>query len=150
MKNLYLLIVLLSAFSFMLAGCLNFGKDEETTSPTKAHVSRCQSEMYLNPSMKIIPLGFKIEDSGMDAAIWFKFKTDTSDLHKIFVGKVVDTSKFKNDFTFIHEMDELKWWDAKDKKLVGGQVRLPNVRFMNVGIEKNGEGYIVYIMWHEV
>ena len=150
MRRAYLLIALLPIFSLMLTGCLNFGKDEETTSPTKDQVSRCRSEMYLNPSMKITPLGFKLGGSGIDDAIWFKFKTDISDLHEIFDGSVVDASRFKDGFTFTHEMDKLKWWDVKGKKLLGGQVELPNVRFMNVGVEKNNEGYVVYIMWHEV
>ncbi len=47
-------------------------------------------------------------------------------------------------------MTELKWWDVKGKKLLGGQVELPNTRFMNVGVEKNDDGYLVYIMWHEM
>jgi len=148
MRKSYLLIVLLLILS--LAGCLDFGKDEETTSPTKAQVARCRSEMYLNPSMKITPLGFKLEGSGIDDAIWFKFKTNIVDVQEIFDGKVVDTSKFEDYFTFTHEMNELKWWDVKGKKLLGGQVELPNVRFMNVGVEKTNDGYVVYIMWHEV
>jgi len=52
--------------------------------------------------------------------------------------------------TFIYEMKDLKWWDVKDKNLLGGKVELPKLRFMNVGIEKSNEGYLVYIMWHEV
>ena len=88
--------------------------------------------------------------SGIDDSIWFKFKTDTVDLREIFAGKVVDISEFKSDFTFGHGMTELKWWDVKGKSLLGGQVSLPNVRFMNVGIEKIHDGYVVYIMWHEV
>jgi len=150
MRKSYLLIALLQLFSFMFMGCLDFGEDEETTSPDQTQVNRCRSEMYLNPSMKITPLGFKLEGSGIDDAIWFKFKTDVSDVQKIFDIKVVDTSKFKTGFTFIHEMKELKWWDVKNKELLGGQVELPNVRLMNVGIEKNDEGCLVYIMWHEV
>jgi len=47
-------------------------------------------------------------------------------------------------------MKDLKWWDVKDKNLLGGKVELPKLRFMNVGIEKSNEGYLVYIMWHEV
>ena len=148
MRKSYLLIVLLLILS--LAGCLDFGKDEETTSPTKAQVARCRSEMYLNPSMKITPLGFKLEGSGIDDAIWFKFKTNIVEVQEIFDDKVVDTSKFEDNFTFTHEMNELKWWDVKGKKLLGGQVELPNVRFMNVGVEKTNEGFVVYIMWHEV
>ena len=43
-----------------------------------------------------------------------------------------------------------KWWDVKGKNLLGGQVELPNVRFMNVGVEQTENGYMIYVMWHEV
>lgn len=132
------------------SGCLEFGNDEETTSPTKEQVDRCRSEMYLNPSMQITPLGYKLEGSGIDDAIWFKFSTDVSEVKELFDIKVVDTSKFQTGFSFIHDMTKLKWWDVKNNELLGGQVELPNVRFMNVGIEKNNQGFVVYIMWHEV
>jgi len=71
-------------------------------------------------------------------------------MQNIFNDKVVDTSRFKKGFTFTHEMSELKWWDVQVKNLLGGQVELPNVRFSHIGIEKNDEGDVVYIMWHEV
>ena len=144
---MHFLMALLVALSF--AGCLEFGKDEETIMPTKAQVDRCRSEMYLNPSVKITPLGFKLEGSGIDDAIWFKFKPESIDLVEIFDSKVVDISKFKNDFTFLPEMKNLKWWDVKGKKLLGEQVSLPNARVMNVGVEKTENGYMIYIMWHE-
>lgn len=147
MKKMQFLMALLVALSF--AGCLEFGEDKETITPTKARIDRCRSEIYLNPSTKITPLGFKLEGSGIDDAIWFKFKAESIDLAEIFDSKVVDTSKFKNDFTFLHEMKTLKWWNVKGKKLLGGQVSLPNARFMNVGVEKTEDGYKVYIMWHE-
>ena len=136
--------------TLFFSGCLEFGNDEETTSPTKEQVDRCRSEMYLNPSMQITPLGYKLEGSGIDDAIWFKFRTDVSEVKELFDIKVVDTSKFHTGFSFIHDMTKLKWWDVKNNELLGGQVELPNVRFMNVGIEKNNEGFVVYIMWHEV
>ena len=135
--------------SLVFTGCLDFGEDEQTTTPTKDQLSRCRVEMYLKPSMKITPLGYKLEGSGIDDAIWFKFKTDVSDLKEIFDSKVVDTSKLKDGFAFAHDMDGVKWWDTKGKDFLGGQVELPNARFMNVGIEKNDDGYLVYIMWHE-
>lgn len=146
--NIFRLLMLL-AVVLSCSGCLEFGNDEETSSPTKKQVDRCRSEMYLNPSMQITPLGYKLEGSGIDDAIWFKFKTDVSEAQEIFDIKVVDTSKFQIGFSFIREMTELRWWDVKNKELLGGQVELPNVRFMNVGIEKNNEGFVVYIMWHE-
>ncbi|MCK4542438.1 MAG: hypothetical protein KAU17_09400 [Spirochaetales bacterium] len=147
MKKIHLLIALLVALSF--TGCLEFGENEETITPTKTQVDRCRSEMYLNPSAKITPLGFKLEGSGIDDAIWFKFKTKSANLAEIFDSKVVDTSKFTNDFSSFHEMKKLKWWDVKDKNLFGGQVSLPYARFMNIGAEKTEEGYMIYIIWHE-
>jgi len=99
--------ILLLMLSAVFTGCLDFGKDEETTSPTKSQVSRCHARMYLNPSIKITPVAFKFLGSGIDDAIWFKFKADVSDLHKIFDSKVVDTSRFKYGFSFIHEMKNL-------------------------------------------
>jgi hypothetical protein len=147
MKKIHLLTVLLIALSF--TGCLEFGEDEETRSPTKARVDRCRSEMYLDSSARITPLGYKLLGSGIDDAIWFKFRTESTDLAEIFDSKVVDTSKFNNDFTFSSEMKNVKWWDVKGKKLFGGQVSLPNVRYMNVGVNKTEEGYVIYVMWHE-
>ncbi|MBE9140997.1 hypothetical protein IQ254_27995 [Nodosilinea sp. LEGE 07088] len=128
---------------------MNFGKDEETTTPTEAQLSRCQVEMYLNPSINIVPLGYKLEGSGIDDAIWFKFETDASSLQEIFDRNVVDTSTFKNGFVLTDGINASKWWDVENKEVLGGQVELPNARFMNIGIEKNDDGYQVYIMWHE-
>jgi len=58
----------------LLSGCFEFGTYEETTTPTKAQIERCRSEMYLNPTAKIIPLGYKLEGSGIDDVIRFKFR----------------------------------------------------------------------------
>lgn len=79
----------------------------------------------------------------------FKFKAEPASLSEIFDGKVVDTSKFENDYMFLHEMKNLKWWDVNGRKLLGGQVSLPNARFMNVGVKKTEAGYVIYLMWHE-
>jgi len=143
-KHLFLLLITIS-----FTGCLDFGNNEETTSPTEVQVERCRAEMYINPSIEITTLGFKLEGSGIDDAIWFKFETNIMDLHQIFDSNIVDTYKFENNYTSLYEVNGLEWWDVKGKKLIGGQVELPNVRFMNVGIEKKEKGYVVYIMWHE-
>jgi len=150
MRALRSMVVLLVGLAVGSTGCLDFGNDEETTAPTKAQVDRCRAEMYLNPAMKIVPLGFQLEGSGIDDVIWFKFRTDVSDWKEVFDPKTVDVSGFNNDFTHRRAPNGLKWWDVKGKRLTGGQVELPNVRFMHVGIEKDGAEYVVYIMWHEV
>ncbi|MCP3935210.1 MAG: hypothetical protein GY708_07545 [Actinomycetia bacterium] len=133
----------------LLAGCLSFGEDEETTMPDPGQVDRCRAEMYLNPSLTLFPLGYKLEGSGIDDAIWFKFKTRASDPAEIFDTSIVDVTTFKKGFSFLYEMEGVPWWDVADKDFLGGQVALPNVRFMNVGMHETSEGYIVYIMWHE-
>ncbi|MBW8016942.1 MAG: hypothetical protein FVQ82_12220 [Planctomycetes bacterium] len=145
MNKLYLLFVI----PVLVGGCLDFGDDEVTTSPTKAQVDRCRSAMYLKSSADIDPLGYMLFDSGIDGSIWFKFKSKSSDLTEIFDTKVVDVSKFQDGFTH-YEKKELKWWDVKGKKFYGGQVSLPNVRYMNVGVEKTDQGYLVYIYWYEM
>jgi len=130
------------------AGCLKFGDDEETTSPTSAQVDRCRREMYINPSVELTPLGYKLLGSGIDDAIWFKFPTSSTHLTEVFDGKVVDTAKFETPFTHIR-MKDVKWWDVEGKTLLGAQVSLPNARFMNVGVQKTDAGFVIYIMWTE-
>ena len=134
----------------LITGCLKFGDDEETTTPTKAQLEKCRAIMYLNSSINISPVGYRFQGSGMDDAIWFKFKTDAAEIQDIFDSKVVDTSEFKEGFSLNNYINKMKWWDTEGKKFLGGQIALPNVKFMNVGIEKMDDTYIVYIMWHEV
>jgi hypothetical protein len=142
--------LLVSAFlCLFISGCLSFGKDEETTTPNSTQIARCRKEMYLNPSVKITPLGYRIDGSGIDDFIWFKFKTNVENISDIFDKTVVDTSTFKTDHTFHRNMNDLKWWDANDKKMIGESISLPNARYMDVGIEKQDDGYLVYIMWNE-
>ena len=144
------LVLLGSLFLISLSGCLDFGEDEETTTPNETQISRCVAEMYLNPSNKITPLGYKLLGSGIDDSIWFKFKTDSTDLSKIFDTTVVDIGKFEDNFTFLSQPKNLDWWDVNGKILLGGQLELPNVRYMNVGTDKTDDGYTIYIMWHEM
>jgi len=145
-KRLTLLLLVV-----LIAGCLRFGKDEETTSPTKIQIDKCKTVMYLNPSINISPVGYKIIGSGIDDAIWFIFKTDTAEIQDIFDSKVVDTSEFKEGFTFNYDnIWKMKWWKTEGKRFLGGQVELPNVKYMNVGIEDVDDDFVVYIMWHEV
>jgi len=105
--------------------------------------------MYLNPDLKIGPLGFKLRGSGIDDAIWFKFKVKASEVAEVFDTAVVDVSEFKDGFTML-PVKGLKWWDVDGKTFLGGEVSLPNVKFMKVGITKTDDGSLVYIMWFEV
>jgi len=147
MKQKWQIVILLVVIVSTTVGCLSFGTDEETTSPTESQVSRCRTEMYLNDALKITPLGYKLLGSGIDDQIWFKFRVDVNDLSQVFDTSVVDTSSFEK--FVMHERDELAWWDVKGKELVGGEISLPNARYMDIGAEKIYGGYIIYIMWTE-
>jgi hypothetical protein len=105
--------------------------------------------MFLNPSLKIEPLGFRFQGSGIDDSILFKFQTDCSDISQIFDTTKVDVSSFKPNTPYIYPEKHLKWWDVKGKYLLGGQISLPDAKFMNVGLLKTDNGYIVYISWSE-
>jgi len=135
--------------SALPSGCLDFGKDEEAQIPTAAQVARCRSVMHLNPDLKIGPLGFRLRGSGIDDAIWFKFKSKASKVAEVFDTAVVDVSEFEDGFTML-PVKGLKWWDVNGKTFLGGEVSLPNVKFMKVGITKTADGLLVYIMWHEI
>lgn len=146
---------ILPIIGLMLIGCLHhapnfldFGPDITTRTPSVAEVQRCRAEMYINPDLEIVPEGCKLT-SGIDAAIWFRFVAKTNNLAKVFRKDKVDTTKFttSNDLT---GSGLPSWWDVNSKKLAGGQVALPNVRFMNVGYVNNKNGTLtVYVMWHE-
>ena len=40
-------------------------------------------------------------------------------------------------------------WDVEGKNLLGGQVALPNARFMTIGAERIEDRYIIYAVWNE-
>jgi hypothetical protein len=132
-------------------GCSIIGNNEMTSTPTNAQVHQCRMAMYINPSVKITPLGFRRDGSGSDSAMWFKFATTHVELADIFDSDVVDTSDFTfdNEYILLHHMNDTVWWDVKNKQLLGGQVLLPNSCVMNIGIDSDTAGYTVYIMWHE-
>lgn len=131
-----------------LSGCINFGEEIETTSPSLAQVERCRIAMHIKPEVELTPLGFKLNASGIDDAIWFKFKTKNINIEDIFYKDITDILVLKDEYRF-HYNDDIKWWAAQDKLLTGGQAELPDAKFMNIGIDKTTDGLIIYIMWHE-
>ena len=104
--------------------------------------------MYISTELEIEALGQKYLGSGIDDAIWFKFKTSEDDITKPFDPEFIDNKSF-SDFSLTPSSD-LDWWDIEGKTLTGGQVELPNVKILNIGIHKQVDGYIVYCMWHEM
>ncbi|MCC7118743.1 MAG: hypothetical protein IT310_09480 [Anaerolineales bacterium] len=150
MKPIYQIMILIAALAVTVSACLefNFGEDEETALPTESQVTQCRAEMYLKDTAKITPLGYKLEGSGIDDRIWFKFQTAESDLAQIFDSAVVDVTQFEENVQ-IASLQGVSWWDVTGKNLSGGQIALPNARFMTVAVEKLKSGYIIYIVWHE-
>jgi hypothetical protein len=61
----------------------------------------------------------------------------------------VNVSSFKQNTSYLYPVKGLKWWDVKGENLFGGQISLPDAKFMNVGLLKTDNGYIVYISWSE-
>jgi hypothetical protein len=142
------MVTLFCLQAILLSGCLSFGSDEETTSPTKAQVTRCVREMYINPKIEIRPMGFKLEGSGIDDAIWFKFETD-AELANIFDSKMVDAGTFQQRSNSAAGVTGPKWWHLPQKVISSEAIALPNARYMSVYIEKHGKRHIVSIFWHE-
>jgi hypothetical protein len=130
-----------------LTACLSFGANVETTAPTAEQVARCRAEMYLARDLTLDPKGFKLIQ-GIDDAIWFKFVTARQPHSQLFRSDVVDTTRFKA-HVGTADSHAPAWWDVKGKRLMGGSVSLPNVRYMWVAIEESGELLTVYISWHE-
>ena len=149
MKKLYTLVVL-AAVLFTTIACLDFefGNDEETTMPTESQVNRCRVEMYLKDTANITALGYKLEGSGIDDVIWFKFHADAKNLAQVFDTSIVDITQFEEN-SKVMGLKDVEWWDVDGKNLFGGQVALPNARFMTVGAEKVEGGYVIYVVWNE-
>ena len=84
----------------------------------------------------------------MDDAIWFKFMTDTTDLTQVFNPEIIDVGEFEEDFAF-PSWDFIEWWDVENKSLIGGEVTLPDAEYMDVGVQKTEQGYLIYIMWQD-
>ena len=132
-----------------LVGCLKFGSKESTTNPNAQQLAHCRQVLYLSTNLVLEAKGYKFDASGIDAAMWFKFTTDSTDPAGLFQTNVVDTSGFSTGFA-LSPSDDIPWWDVKGLDLMGGQVELPGVKFMNVGLLSSDSNTVVYIFWHEI
>ncbi len=151
-RNKHNLFVVFSFCILLLTGCLKFGDEISTEALTPEQLKYCFSTLCLNEDIKVVPLGYKLNASGIDDAIWFKFKTNTSDYREIFKEELTDAISFKKDYKFSPQNAYETWWNPKDTAMIGGQIELPGLKYMEVGIsESNTPGeYIIYIFWFEV
>jgi hypothetical protein len=143
-----------------LVGCqtdfLGYPTSTSTTAPTKEQIQYCRDVMYLNPAVKIEPLGFFLQP-GMDDVIRFKFVAQTDDPATVFDTAHVDSRKFGPDFRLNALAPDAadKWWDVSKQTLTGGNFSVPppnstGTRGLNIGYTKNADGTLmVYVLWHE-
>ncbi|MCP4160801.1 MAG: hypothetical protein GY760_12075 [Deltaproteobacteria bacterium] len=143
-KKTKLYISLLTAF-LLLIFSTTYGEEVVTETPTDEQVELCRSNLLIKDSLQIESLGFKSTESENEKALWFKFKTNTKNFTDIFKPEI-ETSGFKSGFS-LTEVEGLEWWKVKDKTFEGGKVTIPYDKSMNVGFEKTGNSYIVYIKW---
>jgi hypothetical protein len=141
------ILIYLWVVALILPGCGLFGPDVETNQPTPEQIARCRSEMYLVADLSLDAKGLKLME-GPDTAMWFTFEVAKQPLDKIFQPAVVDVAKFAPGVRFT-ETTLPVWWDVQGKTFFGGNVALPNVRYMQVGIAEQAETLRIYIMWHE-
>jgi len=100
--------------------------------------------------MKLEPLGYKLQGSGIDDNISFKFKTNVADISEIFDTEVVDVTKFEKNHKLPSGGADPTWWDTKGRDLLGNAISLPKVKYMDVGIEESEDhSFTVYIHWFE-
>ena len=136
-------------FSLLASGCLDFGDDIITDSPTADQLAFCETVMHLNEDLRYEPIGFKIIGSGIDDAVWFSFHTDETDPVSIFDSGFIPVDSLRGDVDMYSPEDMPLWWDPQGKELAGGVVALDGGRFMTVGIHRKEEGATVYIFWCE-
>gem|GEM_PF-577762 len=144
MKMLLSVIAVLALFS----GCLDFGKDEETMNPTAQQIEYCRKIMHIRSDLKIIPLGYKLIGSGIDAAVYFKFETTADSVSRIFDSACPFSAEHNGSFV-MDKGDGPQWWDVEGRNLTGGHISLPGAKYMDVGIHKQKKGCTVYIFWFE-
>ncbi len=143
-------ITILFTFVLLLTmGCLDFGEDIVTTNPTQEQLDFCKTVMYLNDELSYEPIGLKILGSGIDDAIWFCFTTGETDISKIFLSEFISPDSLNEEINIYSPENMPNWWDITDKNLTGNAFELPGGTFMSIGMEKNNNGHIVYIFWHE-
>lgn len=144
MRYLFMTLLLLSG-----TGCLNFGSDIETNSPTEEQITFCREVMHISDGIDIEPLGIRILGSGIDDAVWFKFETAESDLSALFDEEFVPADSLEGDVTF-HSGEEMpEWWDAGNRTFTGGTVPLQGGTWITVGFQKEENRTICYVFWHE-
>lgn len=136
-------------FLLLVAGCLDFGENIVTEQPTAEQLAFCQSAMYLNDQLDFEPVGLRIDATGIDAVVWFRFFTEEVTAGRIFDSEFVSPDSLRNTVSFYSYENMPKWWDADEKVLEGGTVHLNTGRHMTVGIHREERGSTVYIFWSE-
>ena len=150
MGNLINLFLLLSTFVLFL-GCES---ETETTSPTSEQVAYAREFLYINPELKIEPIGF-VEKNGFDHHVRLKFIAKTDDPTFLFDKTEVPSGEFSYDFNFPEpeaSIDEY-WWDVYSMTVIGENFRVPKSEYhwrLSVGYFINEDSTLTVYAWrHE-
>lgn len=140
-QSVGLLLMLLS-----MAGCLDFGDDWNTTTPTTEQRQASLRFVKLDPNdttLKI--LGVKYIGSGIDNAIWLKLQVanDTDFLQKYPATPIITTQHEKPDY-------KEAWWALGSATNVATyQYAVTTHRLAYVWIQQHDDGQVVYIQSNE-
>lgn len=156
MRATSVLFFLFAAFVGCQTDFLGYPASTSTTTPTPAQIHYCREVMYINPAVKIEPLGFFLQP-GIDDVIRFKFVAQTDDPALVFDATHVDSKKFDRNLRLsaLESGAADKWWDVSKQTLTGGSFSVPppkssGTRGLNIGYTRNADGTLtVYVLWHE-
>ena len=142
-------LIFAAAFILITAGCLDFGSNIVTEEPTEEQLAFCQSAMHLSDQLAYVPIGLRIDATGIDAVAWFCFYTEEVAIDKIFDSEFVSTDSLSGPVSFYSNESMPKWWDVDEKVFEGGSISLGGGRQMTVGIHREEGINTVYIFWCE-
>ena len=79
-----------------MAGCMSFAPDPPpviTKNPTQSQLQFCHSAMYIDPNIKIAPVGFYYQEHFLDDEAAFKFNATANNASEIFQTDFIPAQK---------------------------------------------------------
>jgi len=135
--------------ALLCIGCLEFGTDVETQSPSEEQLAFCVSAMHLNSSLEYTPVGLKIIGSGIDDAAWFMFTTPETNPAMLFDSCFIPADSLFGRVSFYSPENMPQWWDAGNRTFSGGSIPIEFGRHITAGYRFEEDRMVVYIFWNE-
>lgn len=105
----------------------------------------CRRLMMLQPDIEVEPIGYKFV-SHMDPSLYFKFRAQAASIDQVFLAEA-QTKAFKPGFALKGHANTA-WWDPEAQPLVGGEIEVPDRRYLLIGYFGEGNGWFtVYAYW---